>query len=140
MRPGGKDRPVAADCRGEERPGARSGAVGQKSSVLFFFSCEGQDHRCPFWLIWLNTRGRFLVYLVQSTTGETHLFSTKKAICAQDTTRRPRCSSRRMRCKSQHLAMGQNPNRTPSEHRELEFGGGSVLFSPAERYGVDGPR
>ena len=38
-----------------------------------------ENHRCPFWLIWLKNRGRFLVYLVvQSTTRTPHLFSTKK--------------------------------------------------------------
>ena len=35
-------------------------------------------HRCPFWLIWLKNGGWFLAYLVvQSTTREAHLFSTK---------------------------------------------------------------
>ena len=31
-------------------------------------------HRCPFWLMWLKNRGRFLVFLVvQSTTRDTYV-------------------------------------------------------------------
>ena len=58
--------------------------VTPKDSGKPFGKCgtQIQAHGCPFWLIWLKNRGRFLVCLVgQSTTREIHLFSQKGHLC-----------------------------------------------------------
>ena len=51
---------------------------GVLAKLSKIFSDTMNTHRCPFWLVGLKHRGRFLVCLmVESSTWEIHLFSKK---------------------------------------------------------------
>ena len=61
---------------------------------LFLFWGGGcSEHRCPFWLIWLKNRGRFLVYVVVQSTTRAINFARKDTYGSEGFQRgRARCS------------------------------------------------